>query len=629
MGFKTKIYLTIVILLTLGYTLFTFTSYNKSKEMITQEVELRLTNIAQMNAINLKEWAEQNRNFLQGLSQAIVRQGLENRNSVFELLKGAMVSTKSNDVYIALEKGDFIDGGGWIPPNDYNPKEMYWYVDTKQKNDFYVSKVAKDEEDGTLIVSFVIPLNQDGKFIGVVGVDYSLKSLTKKVEQFKTKGAKLVFLDQDALIISHSKESLIGKQMHKLSPALASLKKEMFSKDKGTMNYEFNGVSKVAFFDHVPLLNWKIFVAADKKEAYGGVEEQLNSSIFLAIISIVLSIVAMVVLLSYLFKPLDRLGKTINDLAEGEGDLTKRLTAKGNDEISKISKDVNTFIQKIQTLISNSKQTSNTNLDVATKLKDTFLEVGKRVQKETALIGDTVSKGERVVEDVEHTLNVAKKNSKNLTNAGANLDTIKEEMSKLNNMLNTIATRGLELSDRLSQTSQNTAEVKDVLTVINDIADQTNLLALNAAIEAARAGEHGRGFAVVADEVRQLAEKTQKSLTEINTTINVVVQSVNDISTDLNHAARGVEDTSHVSEKLRKEVDKNVQIINQSINDNIQNTQEYQKASNSVNNIIAQIKTINDIANVNSKSAKEVGSASDNLSKLANQLYQELGKFKV
>ena len=216
-----------------------------------------------------------------------------------------------------------------------------------------------------------------------------------------------------------------------------------------------------------------------------------------------------------------------------------------------------------------------------------------------------------------------------LKEASQTLGDIQKEIQTLNTHLRTFSSQEIELAGRLEQVSRNTEEVKSILSVINDIADQTNLLALNAAIEAARAGEHGRGFAVVADEVRKLAERTQKSLTEINTTINIVVQSIADASTEMDATSKEILVLSDASQKLEEAINENTAIMRSSMGANKRSVKEYESISKEIHEIIEKVKEINKIANSNARSVQEVASASEHLSQMTSQLDNELGQFKA
>ncbi|MCD8478322.1 MAG: methyl-accepting chemotaxis protein [Sulfurospirillum sp.] len=215
-----------------------------------------------------------------------------------------------------------------------------------------------------------------------------------------------------------------------------------------------------------------------------------------------------------------------------------------------------------------------------------------------------------------------------ISQAENRLDYAKNEVISLRNEVESASNEQSILAQKLEQMSHDAEQVKQILTVISDIADQTNLLALNAAIEAARAGEHGRGFAVVADEVRKLAERTQSSLTEINATINVIVQAIVDSSEQMNKNAKNIQRLSTVSSGVEKTIVGTTEVMQTSVQSVTISANNSQKIAQDTDKIVNMVNTINAITSENARSVEEIASAADHLSKLAENLNLKLNQFR-
>lgn len=630
MGFKQKIYATISLLLILGYATFTFVSYQSSKQIIQSDIEKSYTDAVNTNLNYIRNFVLNIQNVNDSTAKAVAQFNGNEKEDILRFIKSARTSMGSITTYVALEDNSFFDATGFIPPQEWKATQRPWYKDVKAAGKTIITDTYLDVNTNKMVVTIASPILENSKFKGVIGSDISLEVLSDYAKNAKLNGGSLRILDRTGVVIGNEDTKIVGKKYIDLFPELSHVVKEVYSKDTGIIEYKNKqGKNRINFFSTGSTTGWKVMAILDKDVAYANLNNQLRNLTILSIIAIILSITVVMSVLAVLFKPLSRLSLMIKDLAVGEGDLTKRLNVNGKDEIANMGKDVNTFIQKIQTLIINSKATSSENASVANELSQTSLAVGKKVEEESAVVNNVTKDGEQIIHDISSSVENAENNAKELSKANENLENIKNDMIKLNAVLSNISQKEIELSQKLNQTSRNTEEVKTVLTVINDISDQTNLLALNAAIEAARAGEAGRGFAVVADEVRKLAEKTQKSLDEINTTINLVVQSVNDASSQMEESTKDITDISENARSLEDIVSKNTIIIQESINSNLNSVKEYKEVSNNIKNIMKKVKEVDAIASANARSVEEIASASEHLSNMTSKLDNELGKFKV
>jgi len=311
-------------------------------------------------------------------------------------------------------------------------------------------------------------------------------------------------------------------------------------------------------------------------------------------------------------------------------ELNRAVVMPSKDEINDTMMMVSALLNDIASAISTAKGNAAENASVAEELSSTSLQIGNRVEDESRVVTQTTQDAKNVATEIINTSNETLVVKEETLATQKSLMIAHKLLGETLEQLEQTAVAEAHINERLNHLSSEANQVRSILNVINDIADQTNLLALNAAIEAARAGEHGRGFAVVADEVRKLAERTQHSLLETNATVNVIVQSINDISGEMNINAKRISDLSSFSTKVSDQTNQAVDMLNHSVSATDQVAHKAQDNVVLINTtIIDKMGAINNLSNSNARSVEEIASAAEHLARLAESLSITLAQFKT
>ncbi|MGL2602361.1 methyl-accepting chemotaxis protein TlpB [Helicobacter pylori] len=368
------------------------------------------------------------------------------------------------------------------------------------------------------------------------------------------------------------------------------------------------------------------------KEGVNKVFNENTAKLFLWILTATIALVVLTLIYAKLriVKRIDELVLKINAFSHGDKDLrTKIDVGDRNDAISQVGRGVNLFVENARLIMEEIKGISTSNKTSMDKLVQIAQETQKSMKDSSTTLNSVKNKATDVASMMNASIEQSQGLRKRLIETQGLVKESKDAIGDLFSQIIESAHTEEELSSQVEQLSRNADDVKSILDIINDIADQTNLLALNAAIEAARAGEHGRGFAVVADEVRNLAGRTQKSLAEINSTIMVIVQEINAVSSQMNLNSQKMERLSDMSKSVQETYEKMSSNLSSVVSDSNQSMDDYAKSGRQIEAMVSDFVGVEKVASKTLADSSDILNIATHVSGTTMNLDKQVNLFKT
>lgn len=549
---------------------------------------------------------------------------------IVSFLKLSRKAGRFDDIFFGTAQGEMLRALPERTKAGYDPRQRPWYQEAQRENKQMITSAYQDAITQSLLVTIAEPIYKNGTFLGVVGADVLIDQLIDDVISLDAgKDTITMLIDSDGTFLAHPNKSLIKKDVNRYFSEMTpqSIQESISTKRIDIAN--INGKTKLVYFAKVPNTHWTFAVEMTQETEEAAHSALLREIILLSIVLTVIVAIGVTTLVNILFKDLLRVSNALAEISSGEGDLTQRLEPHSNDEVGQLAINFNTFVSNMHSMVCRLRDISTTLARQANSTAESAEERNVRIQHqmdEINMVATAINEMAAATQEIAGNAdNTAQTAEETVTASSHGAEQVSQSQHSIDNLAKEVET-ATAVIEELHHNAQN---INTILSTIQNIAEQTNLLALNAAIEAARAGEQGRGFAVVADEVRILSQRTHASTQEIQQMIEALqgtTQKAVGIMQDSQTLANtSVEDAQSASASLLQITNSVTQISDMAA----QIAAAAEEQSSVTEEITRNTEAVRDVSNELTEETKQSVIQASELSELSSELKQEIDRFKL